>query len=348
MQSEPIEFIKTAMADEMRELADNVSTAQREIIEQIKAHLRDGDYRLKQTICPCGEDSFQRLTQSDRFGLPLSYVMCSSCGIIRQQGCLDEASLQHFYQNYFRKLYRSSRVVSDSFFRRQYRRSYTHIALFQKHLPVKVIERVLDYGCSAGGYVKAFEDMGFSASGVDYDEEYLAFGKKNYGVDLRFGGLEQVEGETFDLITLNHVLEHIAAPHFFFEDLKKVQHNNSYVYVGVPGVDSFFLRKPDPLSAQFHLAHIYVFSRDNLTMMLSKAGYHPVYIDRQINSIFKKGRSTAVHDSGNDSEAVLQFFYRWYRYPAFRAWQTLSRSWPHRFSHTIDKSKGKALARKNL
>lgn len=81
------------------------------------------------------------------------------------------------------------------------------IKVLQKHCSGK---RVLDVGCGIGFFPKAANEAGFSAMGLEPDTDALKFAKENnkieaYGLDH----LKAIEPDSFDTVTMWHVLEHV-------------------------------------------------------------------------------------------------------------------------------------------
>jgi len=74
--------------------------------------------------------------------------------------------------------------------------------------------RLLDMGCAAGVFVKAAQDAGFEAMGVDISPVEVQFARDRFGVDARVGTLDSVDfgPNCFDVITVWDVLEHFENP----------------------------------------------------------------------------------------------------------------------------------------
>jgi 2-polyprenyl-3-methyl-5-hydroxy-6-metoxy-1,4-benzoquinol methylase len=331
-------FIKT----EILEIQSRLSSQQCEIVDEIKDHLTKGFYNLEKTNCPCGNQSSEILSPTDIFGFPMNYIICSKCGIIRQERCLDDPSLKNFYQYYFRKLYRRSGTVNQRFFDRQHRRALILFDLIKDKIEIDEIKNVLDYGCSAGGYLKVFNDIGLKSIGLDYDKNYIDFGRNFFGLNLKFGGLEKLTGDSFDLIILNHVLEHMSHPVDFITSLKNHLNENGKLLISVPNLNNFFYRKNQPLSGQFHIAHIFLYSPKNLSNLITNLGFNSIYSNQKIDAIFKKTNNQKTVRLSSEYNEIINFCYNWFKNPIFSKWLTVSKAWPHRINHAIQKHQFKA------
>ena len=102
--------------------------------------------------------------------------------------------------------------------------------------------RLLDFGCGKGQFMKQAVAMGWQAVGVETSAERARFARENYGVKvsdkLYQGGV--IEPGQFDLITLNHVLEHLPQPmDLLGELLNKNLAVEGLAYIEVPRVNSW-------------------------------------------------------------------------------------------------------------
>ena len=80
---------------------------------------------------------------------------------------------------------------------------------------------VIDIGCAGGAFPKAADDLGFNVVGIEPSKYLCEWGKKEYGLDLRPGILDEhdFEKESFDVITLWDVVEHLIDPRV---EIKKI------------------------------------------------------------------------------------------------------------------------------
>src|ERR1700752_5219650 len=76
----------------------NIQPAQLPFIAEVKSKLRNGEYRLESTSCPCGAREAAVISEVERYGLPLMSVVCATCGTVRFDPYLDGPSLEDFYK----------------------------------------------------------------------------------------------------------------------------------------------------------------------------------------------------------------------------------------------------------
>lgn len=83
---------------------------------------------------------------------------------------------------------------------------------------------LLDGGCAMGVFVKLACDAGFSAKGCDYSERAVAYGREHFGVDIVPSPIEDVAvpDESFEVVTLLHVFEHLADPNRALAEVRRI------------------------------------------------------------------------------------------------------------------------------
>jgi 2-polyprenyl-3-methyl-5-hydroxy-6-metoxy-1,4-benzoquinol methylase len=140
------------------------------------------------------------------------------------------------------------------------------------------IGTALDIGCGYGGFVKAFLSRGFDAYGVEIDKDLADLAELNlaginltgriYVGDLFSGALSL---GTFDLITVNDVIEHLPNPIGAFNMLAKMLNPGGMLGIYAPNGKSIFYAASDP--------HNRVFGSSILPGPLAKA-----YVQEMLNA----------------------------------------------------------------
>lgn len=105
---------------------------------------------------------------------------------------------------------------------------------------VKVFEsRILDIGCATGGFLKYCETKGwFNTFGIDPIEAYVeASGMEN----VKVGNVYKIpfEDNSFDIVILEHVLEHLNDPHLALHEIHRVLDKGGLLYISVPDADRY-------------------------------------------------------------------------------------------------------------
>jgi 2-polyprenyl-3-methyl-5-hydroxy-6-metoxy-1,4-benzoquinol methylase len=138
--------------------------------------------------------------------------------------------------------------------------------------------RVLDVGCAGGAFPKAADDLGFSVVGVEPSAWMCEFGKKEYGLDLRPGIIQdqKFDDKTFDIVTLWDVIEHIVDPVDALQHIRRVLKDSGYLVVNYPDYDSIACKMMGKRWPFFLSVHLYYFTPQTVRQILEKAGFEVI------------------------------------------------------------------------
>ncbi len=141
-------------------------------------------------------------------------------------------------------------------------------------LSVKGISRhsaILDYGCGAGQFVDELNALGFTQTkGYDpflpenilqQEEVYLS------------NNLAALKIKQWDVITLNHVFEHLQDPVQVLQNIRGVLKENGKLILRFPIIDSYAFDKYQENWVQFDAPrHLNLFTRKSTKIAVEKAG----------------------------------------------------------------------------
>ena len=141
-----------------------------------------------------------------------------------------------------------------------------------RHLPLPNGKRLLDVGCGAGFYLRVARKLGAIVEGVE-PSVYGTEQTRKSGIKVFNGTLEDYvaagNAGQFDVITANHVIEHVPNPVGTLSIMKSLLAPNGCIWIGVPNANYPISRK---LHGYWHSAdlpyHIMQFSPESI----AKAG----------------------------------------------------------------------------
>ncbi|HMH20322.1 MAG TPA: class I SAM-dependent methyltransferase [Puia sp.] len=198
-------------------------------------------------------------------------VECGDCHLRFTQDVPDASSIGHYY--------RSEDYISHSDTRKGLVNSLYHLVrkqtLSRKHRLIQDSTRLdrgslLDIGAGTGAFAAYMKQHGWEVNGLEPDESAREVAASRYG--LRLLPTEQLGDllpESFDAITLWHVLEHVHTLHPYLEQLKKLLKREGRIFIAVPNYTSY-----DAAVYKSHWAaydvprHLYHFSPDALRNLL--------------------------------------------------------------------------------
>lgn len=136
--------------------------------------------------------------------------------------------------------------------------------------------KFLDIGCSYGICVKAAKDGGFDSYGIEPANSAATYAKKELHLNVFHGTLEKanIKNNTYDVITLFDVLEHIPDLDTFLKEVHRILKPGGLLVVQSPNVDSFAYRV---LKVHWNWLliphHLWHFSYASLSNVLYKHGF---------------------------------------------------------------------------
>lgn len=267
----------------------NLSALQKEYIDVFEKKCRNGEYTLVQRKCECGQGDFEVIAQKDRYGIAVDTVICKNCGLIMTNPSLDEKSNNSFYDKEYPFIYRAEENPSEEKFQEQREEAEFIVRFIQKHTGL-YNGKVLEIGCADGRNVAIFAEQGYDVCGIDLSHNYVEFGKSK-GLNLICSDAASFakNGNKYDLIVLNQVLEHFINPGRELGIISEMLKPDGYLYIAVPGVKAltFGAYRSDFL-LMLQNAHVYNFTRESLCVMMNKYGFSDVFCNEIICGIFQK------------------------------------------------------------
>lgn len=133
--------------------------------------------------------------------------------------------------------------------------------------------RMLDIGCSVGAQLVEYQRRGWQAIGIDLDDNAVSFARSQ-GLDARLAALEEavLEEESFDLITLLDVIEHLPDHKPALQKLSALLRPGGLLKIKTPCAESLihYFYGPPWL---FNDTHLLYFSRSRLLHTLQDYGF---------------------------------------------------------------------------
>jgi len=151
--------------------------------------------------------------------------------------------------------------------------------------------RILDIGAGRGEVLKAAIDAGWSAVGIEPSASFADYAAEHSGAEVRRESLEDCRfaSESFDVVLLSGVLEHLYDPDRTIGDIARILRPRGALFVDVPNeaglyfrIGNFYqtLRGRDwvvNLAPTFSPFHVFGFTPRSLRALLAKYCLRPRY-----------------------------------------------------------------------
>jgi 2-polyprenyl-3-methyl-5-hydroxy-6-metoxy-1,4-benzoquinol methylase len=197
------------------------------------------------TNCPvCGSDEIQYVFSVKDFtvsGETFPLAACKKCSLRFTQDIPAPEESKAYYRS---EDYISHTDSSKGLINRLYLRVRKRTMKKKRKLVEKISGRqtgmLLDVGSGTGTFVSTMQGRGWEATGLEPDAGARELGEKIYGVKL-YGDkkLYELPAESFDVITLWHVLEHVYGFSAFIQQLKSLLKKDGKLIVAVPNYTSY-------------------------------------------------------------------------------------------------------------
>ncbi|MBX7152090.1 class I SAM-dependent methyltransferase [bacterium] len=233
---------------------------------------------FEQTCCLiCDEKiSETKFSYRDEYG-SYSVVQCQTCGFYFLNPRPSQQSIGVYYaadtytpflssnshDDIFAKLYRTVRQYSVGWKRNKIEN------YFRKG-------SILDLGCGTGEFLSEMKRYDWRVAGIEPSAEAAAFARKKLQLNVTTGTIdtEIAQDQTFDVITMWHVLEHVHDAKRALQNISVKLKPEGILVIAVPNISSFdasiygcdWIALDPP-------RHLYHFTPQSMTTLLQRSGF---------------------------------------------------------------------------
>ncbi|MEO5680967.1 MAG: class I SAM-dependent methyltransferase [Acidimicrobiales bacterium] len=135
--------------------------------------------------------------------------------------------------------------------------------------------RLLDVGCGDGTTLAALQARGWEVQGIDFDAEGAAAARRR-GLAVDVGDLTErgYPARSFDVVSLNHSLEHLADPRLTLLEVRRILRPGGRIVILTPNATSWLSRR---YGADWQglepPRHLQIFTRPALSRLVADAGF---------------------------------------------------------------------------
>lgn len=218
--------------------------------------------------CPaCGAESIRTVTQPD-------IGQCDVCDLLFRNPRPTQAEIARSYNTgiTFEAWQEQEPARAEMWEKRA-----AIIRRFQPH------GRLLDVGTGDGRFLQNCRLLGYDVSGTEVSEAGASYARRR-GFDVRMGQITEMEfpPETFDAVTIWHVLEHVPNPGAVLRKVHSLLKPKGLLVVAVPNEENYFVRRalrlpinlnpfdPLPFGGEIHLNY---FRPRTFRATLANAGF---------------------------------------------------------------------------
>ena len=237
--------------------------------------------------CPwCGSEKAQiNLWLRDEFLTHEEFHLCEclSCGL---QYTMPRPSQDKIGQYYQSDEYYSHKENKKGFIPRLYEKVKSRNLKKKYKLATGQMKpgTLLDIGCGVGDFLHTAEAKGWQCTGIEPSEDAKAIARQRTHAELFSSeAQEQFPDDSFDLITMWHVLEHVDNLDWQVEQLQRLIKPSGRIVIAVPNYKSYDGQFYKELWAAYdvprHLSH---FNKTTITKIFKTKGLKLVKTDKLV------------------------------------------------------------------
>jgi len=242
--------------------------------------------KILETCDLCGEKEFKFLFKNKdtlhQIDEEYDINQCKNCGLIFINPQPEGIELaNHYPSDYYTFSAKTSKFI-DLLYNIYYfeNNPLKKVALLSLKPLVRTIlvvkgGRCLDVGCGSGEFLRHLKRAGMDAYGVEpgaFDEKFV----KENNLNVVRGTLIDAKfpSNYFDVITINHVFEHLSNPSETMEELSRILKPNGKLIIGVPQYKTPLFKVLGKKWIQLDTPrHLFVPSADNMKQYAQKAKF---------------------------------------------------------------------------
>ncbi len=222
--------------------------------------------------CPnCRSDSSRIYLSEQEFRI----ARCSECGLTFLQNPPEDNAMYEKYYNdipYSGNDYRSN--SSTPFLAELFAINERRLLQLQT---IKSGGTLLDIGCGLGFFLKSAAGQNYDVYGIDISSNVLSFAQKEFNVRCGKKSTNELlaEHQTFDIVTLWHVLEHLLDPVAELKKIRLLLNEGGVCIIEVPNLHSieFMLSRNKWKGGNHPLYHRTFFTAKTLDETVRRSGF---------------------------------------------------------------------------
>lgn len=216
------------------------------------------------------EDAFHYLTEA-----PCHYqvVVCNQCGMTYSNPIFSEERIIELYRNC--RIDEAEGGSEESAIRVNMRRYLERLRADSG----KQSGRLLDIGCGLGYLLAEAQALGYDAIGVDPSEQAVAHAQARFGKDSAICAAysrELFPPQSFDLITLVHVIDHVVDPRELLDLMHYHLKPGGYAFIATHNIESMLAKFTGKGFIAWSIQHVSYFTPKTLQDMVRRSGLDPV------------------------------------------------------------------------
>mgnify|MGYP001575149621 FL=1 len=218
---------------------------------------------MKTSCIVCKNNKFKYLFKLKNYNL----MECSNCSLQKLEPQPSLTELDKIYSNYYDKWnYNNSNNQISNMKKLTFSEYLKQITKFISS------GKLLDVGCATGDLLSAAQSMGFDVYGAEVSKQGLDICRKKFGKNKIFEShliTNNIKKNSFDIIILSDVIEHIVEIDKFIESIWNALKDNGFLMLTTPDTNSISKKLMQSKWFHYKIEHLYYFNNSNIKTFLN-------------------------------------------------------------------------------
>lgn len=261
-------------------------------------------------VCPsCGHKNINPILSAKDYTVSEEHFEIWECEVCTLRFTQNIPGMEDIGKYYQSENYISHSDTTKGFINNLYHSVRKRTLVQKKNLVQQITKKntgnILDIGCGTGAFLHTIKLADWNITGLEPDEKAREKAAELYGVHpLPANEFYSLRDNSFDAITLWHVLEHVHDLHGYMEKLKNLLAPGGKLFIAVPNYTSYDARVYKKFWAAYDVPrHLYHFSPKAMKSLWAKHGlrvqqlkpmwYDSVYVS-MLSEKYKNGMPNAL------------------------------------------------------
>jgi 2-polyprenyl-3-methyl-5-hydroxy-6-metoxy-1,4-benzoquinol methylase len=196
----------------------------------------------------------------------IEMALCDHCGLVQQANMPSDEALAIYYSHHYREDYKSAHQPSLKHVHRAGNVALDRLRFIEASGIQAQGQRLVDIGAGGGEFCFMAKQKGFDVLGIEPHHGYSEFARDQYGIQINTLGIADIPDQSADVVTLFHVLEHLAHPVQAMEKVWSILRPGGRFVIEVPNIHQ---ADASPHNIYFK-AHLFYYSRYSLAAAASR------------------------------------------------------------------------------
>jgi len=227
--------------------------------------------------CPiCG---FNDNTEAQFTTVYSQYIYCKKCKCVYSNRIPTKQNTGKFEMKDFQEIKNLSEELIKKY--RQDRFAEERIQIIKKYIKKDMNKcNLLDVGCSTGFFLEVAKKYFKNVSGMEKDKVTAEYAEKVLGIPIHTCDVSKIK-ESYDVITLFDVLEHIEKPLELLHSLKSKLNDNGIILAFTPNYHSISFRMLESGSTHLYPGHVVLFSEGTVDFISNELYMQKIMFETQ-------------------------------------------------------------------